>query len=215
MMVASAKSHGELPVGAGVVHFVATAAQLPMRVRPAQSLDDDELFELCRVNRDLRIERTAEGELIVMSPTGGATGNRNFKLTVAFGNWVDRDGTGVGFDSSTGFVLPNGAERAPDVGWLAKSRWESLTPEQREKFVPLCPDFVIEIRSPSDSLPELQAKLDEYVANGTSLGWLIDPHARRVYVYQPARPVQELDDPAQVSGEPLLHGFVLDLSVLW
>lgn len=199
----------------GLVHFVASTEQLPMRIRPATRLADAELFELCRINRDLRIERTAEGELLVRSPTGGATGNRNFKLTVAFGVWVEQDGTGIGFDSSTGFVLPNGAERAPDVAWVKASRWEALTPEQREKFVPLCPDFIVEIRSRSDSLEELKTKLDEYIANGTALAWLIDPYARQIHVYRPGGAPTLLEEPDKVSGEPVLRGFMLDTRVLW
>src|SRR5258706_1958355 len=197
------------------VHLVTSAAKLPMRVRSATTLDDDELFELCRVNRDLRIERTADGELIIMSPTGGATGNRNYKLTVAFGVWAERDGTGIGFDSSTGFVLPNGAERSPDLAWVKKSRWEALTEDQREKFVPLCPDFVVEIRSPSDSLRELQEKLEEYTANGALLGWLLDPYARRVYVYGAGSSPVELDNPQEISGEPVLPRFTFDVAAWW
>jgi len=197
------------------VHIVTAAVQLPLRIRPATPLNDDELFEFCGANRDLRIERTAEGELIIMSPTGAATGNRNFKLTAAFGAWVEKDGTGVGFDSSTGFILPNGAERAPDVAWVARSRWDSLTPAQREKFAPLCPDFVVEIRSPSDSIDELHAKLAEYIANGASLGWLVDPYARCVFVYRPGATMQTLIEPTEIRGEPLLPGFVLDANVLW
>lgn len=208
-------SQSTRPERRGAVHIVATTAQLPMRIRPASRLDDGELFELCRLNRDLRIERTAEGELVIMSPTGGATGNRNFRLTVAFGIWVEKDGTGVGFDSSTGFVLPNGAERAPDVAWVRNSRWDALTAEQREKFVPLCPDFVVEIRSPSDSLDDLKSKLEEYLANGTSLGWLIDPYGRTVHVYRAGLPVELLEKPRHVSGDPVLPGFTLDVTALW
>jgi Uma2 family endonuclease len=197
------------------VHIVASTAQLPMRIRSAIRLTDSELFELCRINRDLRIERTAEGEVVIMSPTGGATGNRNFKLIVAFGIWVEKDGTGLGFDSSTGFVLPNGAERAPDVAWVKRERWDALTPEQREKFVPLCPDFVVEIRPRSDSVDDLHAKLREYIANGAALGFLIDPYARHVHVYRPGAAVESLEDPREISGEPVLAGFVLDANVLW
>jgi Uma2 family endonuclease len=207
------RNAGALP--SGLVHFVASTEQLPMRIRPATRLGDAELFELCRINRDLRIERTAEGELVIMSPTGGATGNRNFKLTVAFGVWVEQDGTGVGFDSSTGFVLPNGAERAPDVAWVKASRWDALTPEQREKFVPLCPDFVVEIRSRSDSLDELKAKLEEYMANGTVLAWLIDPYLRQIHVYRPGAAPAVLEKPDEVSGEPVLVGFTLNTRLLW
>jgi Uma2 family endonuclease len=191
------------------------SGQLPMRVRPASPISDDELEELARLNRDLRIERNAEGEIIIMPPTGGNSGRRNFSLIAAFGVWEKQDGTGVAFDSSTGFFLPNGAERSPDLAWIKAARWEALTPEQRERFVPLCPDFVVEIRSPSDSLAELSAKLEEYVANGASLGWLIDPYERRIHVHRPGRVVECLAEPTEISGDPVLPGFVLATKALW
>jgi Uma2 family endonuclease len=187
---------------------------LPMRVRPAAPLDDDELLELCAMNRDLRIERTKEGELIIMSPTGGETGRRNFALIGQLAAWVARDGGGIGFDSSTGFILPNGAERVPDAAWVRRERWDALTPEQRRKFVPLCPDFVVELRSSSDDLAELQAKMEEYLSCGARLGWLIDADARRVLVYRPGRAVEALDDAATVAGDPELPGLVLNLAAL-
>jgi Uma2 family endonuclease len=197
------------------VQIVAARRDLPLRIRPRVPLSDDALFEFCQRNRDLRIERTSEGDLIVMSPTGAETGRRNFTLTSLFGAWVVRDGTGVGFDSSTGFVLPNGAERAPDVAWLRKSRWEALTVEQRRRFAPLCPDFVIELRSPSDDLEELHAKMREYADNGAALGWLIDPDAKRVWVYRPGEEPEALEAPPTLTGEPVLPGFVLDLAAIW
>jgi Uma2 family endonuclease len=197
------------------VQIVASRKHLPLRVRPATPLTDDALFELCRVNRDLRIERTSEGDLIIMSPTGGRTGRRNFTLTTEFGIWVAGDGTGVGFDSSTGFVLPNGAERAPDVAWVRKARWDALTSDQQERFVPLCPDFVIELRSPSDDLEDLHAKMREYIENGAALGWLLDPLEPRAWVYRPGAAPERLDAPATISGDPVLPGFVLDLTNIW
>jgi Uma2 family endonuclease len=197
-----------------IVSIATPARHLPMRIRLAARLGDDALFELCRINRDLRIERTKEGELVIMSPTGGETGRRNFALVVAFGAWAAKDGSGVGFDSSTGFVLPNGAERSPDVAWLKKERWNSLTPEQRRKFVPLCPDFVVELRSPSDELEDLQLKMQEYMDNGASLGWLVDAEQRRVYVYRAGVPTECFEDPEAVSGDPLLSGFSLSFSTI-
>lgn len=199
------------PTAEGTIPILTPLRHLPMRVRLAVALTDEALFEFCRINHDLRIERTPDGELIIMSPTGAETGRRNFRLTTRFGVWVERDGTGVGFDSSTGFLLPNGAERSPDVAWVRAARWQALTPAQREKFAPLCPDFVVELRSPSDSLPDLEAKMTEYLENGASLGWLIDPITHRVHVFRAGAEVQVLDQPASVSGEPLLRGFVLDL----
>ena len=181
----------------------------------ALRLTDSELLELCRRNRELRFERTAEGDLIVMTPAGGESSRRNARLVTALVNWADEKGSGVVYDSSGGFLLPNGAMRAPDAAWVRKSRLANLSAEEREGFVPLCPDFVVELRSPSDSPAELQGKLQEYLANGARLGWLIDPGARRVHVYRPDREVETLEDPRDVSGDPELPGFVLDLKTIW
>jgi len=180
-----------------------------------RKLSDDDFFEFCQANREWRIERTSNGDIIIMPPTGGEAGKLNFNLAVAFGSWVKSDGTGVGFDSSTGFTLPSGAERSPDLAWVRLERWNALTEEQREKFPPLCPDFVVELRSPSDSLAALQGKMEEYIQNGAQLGWLIDPIEKRVYVYRRQAQVECLDNPTTVSGEPLLKAFVLDLQELW
>jgi len=197
-----------------VIPIYAFAHHFPVRVRPASRMSDDELFELCARNRELRIERTSEGEVIVMSPTGGDSGRRNFLLIVQLGAWASRDGTGVGFDSSTGFLLPNGAERAPDASWLRRERWDALTGDQRRKFVPLCPDFVVELRSPSDDLAELQAKMDEYAGCGARLGWLIDVEAKRAWIYRAGRAVEAVENGQELNGDPELPGFVLDLSAL-
>ena len=150
-----------------------------------------------------------------MAPTGGQSGRRNFNLTASFGGWVKADGTGMGFDSSTGFVLPNGATRSPDVAWVKLSRWNALTEKEQKKFPPLCPDFVVELRSETDSLPELLAKMEEYMKNGAQLGWLLDPLEKKVYIYRPGVEVECLDNPAAVSGDPLLAGFVLNPRELW
>jgi Uma2 family endonuclease len=196
------------------VPLVVPADQLPLRIRPHTRLSDDALFEFCRINDALRIERTADGEIVIMAPTGGETGTRNFSLIGQFHLWVQRDGRGVGFDSSTGFILPNGAERSPDVAWVRKERWEALTREQRRKLVPLCPDFLVELLSPSDDVEEQRAKMREYLANGASLGWLVDPDRRSVEIYRPGGVVEQLADARAVSGEPLLPGFVLDLEAI-
>lgn len=177
--------------------------------------DDADFYELCRANRDLRIERTSDGDIIIMPPTGGDTGRQNFDLVVFFGNWAKADGSGVGFDSSTIFKLPNGANRSPDLAWVKLSRWNALTAEQRRGFPPLCPDFVIELRSHTDSLSALQDKMQEYIANGAQLGWLIDPMAKKVYVYRPHTELECLENPASISGEALLKGFTLDLGEVW
>jgi Uma2 family endonuclease len=178
-------------------------------------LTDEDFFELCRVNPDVRLERTAEGDLIIMPPTGGETGNQNFTLAGLFSTWVDEDGTGVAFDSSTGFRLPNGAIRSPDLSWVRQDCWRQLSPKERKGFVPLCPDFVIELRSPTDSLDDLHAKMQEYIDNGAELGWLIDPLERKVHIYSPSTKPVCLDNPATVSGNPVLPRFELKMSRLW
>jgi Uma2 family endonuclease len=180
-----------------------------------KKISDDDFFEFCRLNRDWRIERTSDGDLIFIAPTGAETGGRNFALTALFGQWVMKDGTGKGFDSSTGFTLPNGAIRSPDLSWVELSRWNALTDEERKRFSPLCPDFIVELRSESDSMGELQDKMQEYLANGARLGWLIDPIEKKVYIYRPGSTVECMDDPATLTGEPLLPGFVLKPKELW
>jgi Uma2 family endonuclease len=181
----------------------------------ATKVSDEEFAELCRLNPELQIERTSEGELVIVAPTGGKTGRRNAKLTVAIGLWAERNGTGQSFDSSTLFSLPNGARRSPDLSWIRNERWEALSAEQQEQFPPLCPDFVVELRSKTDSLKSLTEKMKEYIANGAELGWLIDPLERKVHIYRPGLAVEILSDPEAVSGEPLLKGFVLDVRSLW
>jgi Uma2 family endonuclease len=195
--------------------LVARWRHLPMRIRLAAPLGDDDLFDLCAANRELRIERTSDGELVIMPPTGGETGRRNFDLIGQFAVWVRQDGTGMGFDSSTGFLLPNGAERAPEVAWVRRSRWDALTEVQRRKFPPVCPDFVIELRSASDTLVAGQAKLEEYIACGCRLGWLIDPDERRAYVYRPGRSVEVREQTTELRGDPELPGLIIDLRSLW
>ena len=176
-----------------------------------------EQFEaLAAANRDLKLERTSEGELVVNPPTGGESGRRNLSISTQLGNWFEaQEELGEAFDSSTGFRLPNGANRSPDASWLSRERWESLAPQQRKGFVPLCPDFVIELRSESDSLPKLQAKMREYIDNGAKLGWLIDPQNRRVEIYRPEREVELLENPQKLSGEEILPEFVLNLRRVW
>ena len=178
-------------------------------------LTDEQFYQLCQDNEDLRLELTAEGELIIMSPTGGTTGSRNAIITSRITVWAEEDGSGLSFDSSTMFVLPNGAKRCPDASWLSRKRWNALSEEERDKFVPLCPDFVLELRSPSDSLSFLQDKLDEYISNGAGLGFLLDPKAKRVYIYRPGQPVESLDNPLTVSGHPILPGFELQMKDIW
>ncbi len=163
----------------------------------------------------LRLERTAAGEIIIMPPTGGETGHRNLQIGARLAQWAEKDGTGVGFDSSAGFVLPNGATRSPDAAWVRRGRLAGLTPEERGRFLPLAPDFVIELRSPSDRLADLQAKLEEYMANGVRLGWLLDPAEGTAYVFRPDTPPARLEHPGCLEGDPELPRFTLDLGDIW
>ena len=188
---------------------------LTLRMRPAVNLTDDQFFELCQINRDLRLERTAKGDIIVMAPAGGETSNRNSSITGQLYYWAKRDGTGTAFDSSGGFKLPNGAERSPDSAWVSHERLAQVTPAQKKKFIPLCPDFVVELLSPTDSLVATKAKMVEYIANGARLGWLIHPDARKLYVYRPGAPIEELKDVNEISADPELPGFTLDLRDIW
>jgi Uma2 family endonuclease len=186
-----------------------------IRLQPVFDVTEDKFFEFCQLNAEWRIERTAQGEVLIMPPTGGETGSRETKLSTQLTNWAEQDGTGVAFGSSTGFDLPNGATRSPDASWVERSRLEMLTTEQKKKFLPLCPDFVIELRSPSDRLDDLKEKMQEYIDNGARLGWLLDPISRRVYVYLPGSPVECLDNPQNISADPVLPGFKLDLARAW
>ena len=188
---------------------------LSLQLRPVIRLSDDEFFEFCQLNRDLRIERTAGGGITIMPPTGGETSDRNSEINMQLRLWAKRDGTGVTFDSSGGFVLPSGAMRSPDASWVLRDRFTALTAEQRAKFPPLCPDFVIELRSTTASLPALRSKMQEYIDNGVRLGWLIDPREEQVHVYHPESPVEILARPQSVSADPLLPGFSLDMADIW
>jgi Uma2 family endonuclease len=178
---------------------------------PHQKLTDEEFEELFAQNPELRIEMTSKGELIIMSPTTSKGGHLNFLLTGRFAAWTEADTSGVRFDSSTCFTLPNGAKRSPDVSWIIRQRWDELSEEEKDEFVPICPDFVIELRSKSDRLTVLQEKMEEYILNGAQLGWLIDPLEKRVHIYRPDQLVEILDQPKEISGEPMLKGFVLNL----
>lgn len=193
----------------------ATTITLPPTLQLSIELTDEQFFQLCRNNSDLRFERTGSGELIIMPPTGGETSNNNFEISVQLGIWNKQNNLGKGFDSNGGFTLPNGAVRAPDAAWIKLERWEALSQQQRRKFLPLCPDFVVELLSPTDSLPQVQAKMQEYIANGARLGWLIDTDTRRVEIYRPNRDVEILENPLALSGEDVLPGFVLDLSAIF
>lgn len=190
---------------------------LPMvlQMQPDVMMTDDQFFDFCQLNRDFRIERNVFGDLLIMSPTGSETDERNFDLIGQLWIWTKQNGTGVGFGSSGGFTLPNGAIKSPDAAWIQRSRWEAIPSEQRKKFAPICPEFVIELRSETDNLKLLQDKMQEYIDNGTELGWLIDRKQRKVFIYRSQLPVEELDHPLTLSGENVLPGFILDLSQIW
>lgn len=188
---------------------------LPSPLQLGLRITDEQFWQLCDRHQDLQFERTAEGELIIMSPTGGLTSDRNSDINFQLRLWNRNSKLGKVFESSGGFKLPNGANRSPDGAWVELSRWNSLTRQQQEQFVPLCPDFVVELRSPSDSLKAIQNKMQEYLDNGAKLGWLIDPQRQVVEIYRPSRQVEILQSPNTVSGENILPGFSLDLAEIF
>ncbi|MFP4088826.1 MAG: Uma2 family endonuclease [Cyclobacteriaceae bacterium] len=187
------------------------AVKFPERLK----MTEDEFFAFCQENRHLRMEKTSQGNIIIMSPTGGETGRTNFKISTILGNWNEQTMLGEAFDSSTGFSLPNGATRSPDAAWVLQSRWDALSSEEKKKFPPLCPDFIIELRSGSDHLPELRSKMQEWMENGCRLAWLLDPVEKKVVIYRHGQAPEERQGfDQQLSGEEVLPGFVLDLSRL-
>lgn len=178
-------------------------------------ITDDQFYQLCRDNPDVKFERNAKGEIIIVPPTGGETGNCNSEINADFVIWNRQTKLGVCFDSSTCFKFPNGADRSPDVSWIKQERWDALTPQQKEKFPPISPDFVLELMSPTDTLKETQSKMQEYMENGVRLGWLINRKTRRVEIYRQGQEVEVLASPTELSGEDVLPGFVLNLEILW
>ena len=175
----------------------------------------EQFEELCQEYPDLRLELTSSGELIVMPPTGLESDRRNSDLIIQFGVWAKKDGTGVVFGPTAGYTLPNGAIRSPDVSWIRREKWDNLSQFEKDRFAHIYPDFAVELRSPSDSLPTLLNKMEEYLENGASLGWLIDPKKRRVYVFRPGEEMGVLENPTVVSGDPLLPGFELQMEEIW
>ena len=178
-------------------------------------MNDDEFFKFCQKHKDLRIERSAEGEIIIMPPTGWETGDKNAEITMQLRSWAKKDGSGKSADSSAGYKMPNGAVMSPDASWISNEKLEKVSPAKRRKFLPLAPDFVIELRSQSDSLSKLKEKMQEYIENGVSLGWLIDPQEKQIFVYRAGKEVEVLENSTAISGEPLLQGFVLNLKEIW
>ncbi|MCC5640369.1 Uma2 family endonuclease [Nostoc sp. CHAB 5844] len=191
---------------------------LIINIPPTVGLTDEQFYQICLANDEWRIELSAEGELIIMPPTGGESGIQNSDINVELGLWNRQAKLGKVFDSSTEFRLPNGAYRSPDAAWVKQERWDALTPDQRRRFPPLCPDFVIELRSETDSLKKLRVKMQEYRDNGARLGWLIDPLTPLVEIYRPGVEVEVInfsfEQPPTLSGEDVLPGFVLSLSLI-
>ena len=200
-----------------VAYDLAQDFEMPVRLKmlPAVAMTEEQFFDFCQQNQEIRIERTAQGELIIMAPAGGESSAQSLSVAAQLYIWSKKDGTGMAFDSSAGFTLPSGAVRSPDASWVSNERLASVTPEQMKKFLPLCPDFAVEILSPSDSLRQTEEKVKEFLVGGTRLGWLINPRNRQVSVYRPGEEVRVLEDPATLSGDPELPGFVLDLGSVW
>jgi Uma2 family endonuclease len=194
-----------------------TSSTIAINLPPTLTLtvSHEQFVELAIANRELQLERTARGQLIVNPPTGGETGYRNLDLEGQIWLWNRQTKLGKAFNSSTGFHLPNGADRSPDAAWVRQEKWDALTPEQREGFIPLSPDFVVELRSKTDSMKSLQNKMQEYMENKVRLGWLIDRKNRKVEIYRQNSEVEVLENPVSLSGEDVLPGFVLDLAEVW
>jgi Uma2 family endonuclease len=190
-------------------------ASPPVTIPRNLLVTNEQFLQLVKANPDLRMERAADGELIVMAPTGSEGGNRNAELTTDLGIWNRQTRLGKTFDSSTGFRLPNGAIRAPDLAWIATDRWKVLTPEQRKGFAPICPDFLMELASESDDLDGLRQKMKEYMDNGCRLGWLIDPRSQKVEIYRPHCATETLLSPTSLSGEAVLPNFILNLQTIF
>ncbi|AFZ03063.1 Uma2 family endonuclease [Calothrix sp. PCC 6303] len=188
---------------------------LTLNINSIIKLTKEQFYQLCEENPDLKLERNTQGELIIMPPTGGETGRSNVNLILQVASWNEQNQLGEVFDSSTGFTLPSGADRSPDVSWVEKSRWDALTKEQKERFIPLCPDFVIEILSPNDSLKKTQQKIQEYIENGCSLGWLLNRKKQEVEIYRPGKDVEVLNSPQSLSGEDILPGLIVNLQKIW
>lgn len=188
---------------------------LTLQLPPNLKFTDEEFEQIVAVNKNLRLELTAEGELVIMSPTGGEPGNRNFDLLGQLWFWNTKNNLGKAFDSSTGFKLPNGATRSPDASWVKMERWDAITPEKRKKYLPLCPDFAVELVSETDDVEDTQGKMQEYLANGLQLGWLINPKDQQVIIYRPNQAPEVLQSPISLSREDVLPGFILNLQSIF
>lgn len=185
---------------------------ITLTLEPLIELTHEQFYELCMANKDVAMERSPEGELIIMPPVGGGSGYREARLIAKLFNWHEQTGLGMVFSSSTVFKLPGGGDRSPDAAWVSQARWDALTPEEQEKFPPLCPDFVIELRSKSDRLGPLQAKMQEYLESGLKLGWLINPQDQSVEIYRSGKDVEVIKTPTHLLGEDVLSGFELEIT---
>ena len=190
-------------------------SEIVIKLRPDEPMSEDEFFDFCQKFETERVDRTAEGEIIIMPSCGFITGDRNAELIMLLRLWAKKDGRGTATESTTGYILPNGAKRSPDAAWILKERVGKIALSEQEKFLPLCPDFVVELTSPSDSLKETKEKMHEYIENGAQLGWLIHRKTKQVFVYRPNAEPEILDNPETISGAPLLIGFELDLREIW
>lgn len=197
------------------MNFALADLELPVRIITERPMTDEELLRFCAENDNLRVERDANGELIVMSPAGGGSSSRNARLNRQLGNWAEETNAGNTFDSSSGFRLPDGSMRSPDAALIAWPRWNALSENQQEAFPPICPEFIIELRSPSDRLAPLQEKMRAWIANGVELGWLVDPSRKAVEIYRPGREVEVVEGGSAVEGEGPVAGFVLELGRIW
>jgi Uma2 family endonuclease len=188
---------------------------ITIKLDPVVSLTTEQFYQICQENPELKLERTAHQEIVAMPPTGGETGRSNANINFQLSLWNNQTELGEVFDSSTGFSLPNGADRSPDAAWIEKSRWDALTTTQKQKFIPLCPDFLLEILSPTDSLLQTQQKMQEYLDNGCQLGWLINRRTKTVEIYRPHMTIEIMTNPTMVGGEKVLPGFILNLAKIW
>lgn len=198
-----------------LMHFAIHQVELPVRLRTKHPLTDKEIIAFCAANEVLRVERACNGDLLLMSPAGNGTSTRNSYFIAQLGRWADEDGRGVYFDSNGGFTLADGSMRSPDAAWVSWTRWNALSKEDQERFSPLCPEFVVELRSPSDPLRTTQNKMRSWIANGAELAWLIDPKRKVVEIYRPGQEPETIEGASAVPGEGPVAGFVLELARLW
>jgi Uma2 family endonuclease len=197
------------------VNLALAEIELPVRLVPSSPISEEDLMRFCAANEALRVEREANGEILIMTPSGLQTSNINRRICQFLGQWADADGRGIVTDSNGGYTLPDGSVRAPDAAWIANRRWQALSKENQAGFAPLCPDFVIELRSPSDRLADLKAKMTMWIANGAELAWLVDPIERAVTVYRPGAEPEQYIDPSSVQGTGPITGFELVLTRVW